>query len=84
MPELPEVQTVVDDLNAADLVGRKIIGAEVFWPRTVNGYAPEEFCREITGQTVHLIWRRAKYIVIDFLGGKHLLIHFFPEFHVAQ
>jgi formamidopyrimidine-DNA glycosylase len=75
MPELPEVQTVVNDLNAASLVGTTITGAQVFWSRTVDTLSPEEFYRNITGQTVQTIWRRAKYIVIDFFSGDHLLLH---------
>jgi formamidopyrimidine-DNA glycosylase len=75
MPELPEVQTVVNDLNLAGLPGRIITGARVFWPRTIDTLSPEEFCRQIMGQRIITIWRRAKYIVIDFASGLHLLIH---------
>ncbi len=75
MPELPEVQTVVDDLNAAGLPGTTITGAEIFWPNIIDRLSPEEFCRQIHEQTIRRIWRRAKYIVIDFIGKKHLLIH---------
>jgi len=35
MPELPEVQTIVNDLNTADLTGITISAARVFWPRTI-------------------------------------------------
>ena len=75
MPELPEVQTVVDDLNAAGLPGLTITGAEVFWHKTVDSLSPEEFCYQIHEQKIETIWRRAKYIIIDFVEQKHLLIH---------
>jgi formamidopyrimidine-DNA glycosylase len=75
MPELPEVQTVVNDLNTAALPGQTITAARVFWPRTVAPLTPEAFCRQIRGQRIDTIWRRAKYIVFDFSGGAHLLIH---------
>ena len=75
MPELPEVQTVVNDLNAAGLPGVTITGAQVFWPRIIATPSPEVFCQQIKGQTVKSIWRRAKYIVFDFASGDHLLIH---------
>ncbi len=75
MPELPEVQTVVNDLNLAGLPGRTITGAQVFWPRTIDTLSPEEFCRQMMGQRIATIWRRAKYIVIDFADSLHLLIH---------
>lgn len=75
MPELPEVQTVVNDLNTVGLIDTTVTRAQVFWPRTVGTLSPEEFCRNITGQTFQTIWRRGKYIVIDFASGDHLLIH---------
>ena len=75
MPELPEVQTVVNDLNLAGLPGRIITDAHVFWPRTIDTLSPEKFCQTIRGQQIAAIWRRAKYIVIDFADSLHLLIH---------
>jgi hypothetical protein len=35
MPELPEVQTLVNDLNAAGLIGKTITAARVYWPRSI-------------------------------------------------
>lgn len=75
MPELPEVQTIVNDLNTAGLPGTTITGARIFWSGTLDVLSPKEFCQYITGQTVQAIWRRGKYIVIDFADGDHLLIH---------
>jgi formamidopyrimidine-DNA glycosylase len=75
MPELPEVQTVVNDLNRAGLVSRTITGAQVLWPRSIATPAAEIFCQQIAGQQITAIWRRAKYIVLDFSSGAHLLIH---------
>lgn len=75
MPELPEVQTVVNDLNLAAIPGKTITEAQVFWQRTIEKLSPEECRRNLIGQTVTAIWRRAKYIVFDFASGAHLLIH---------
>ncbi|PID60041.1 formamidopyrimidine-DNA glycosylase [candidate division KSB3 bacterium] len=75
MPELPEVQTVVNDLNAAGLVGLSIRAAEVFWQKTVAPFSPEEFSQQLCGHVIQHIWRRAKYIVWDLDQGAHILIH---------
>ena len=75
MPELPEVQTIVNDLNAAGLSGTTITRAQVFWPRIIATPSARKFCQQIKGQTIHTLWRRAKYLVFDFTGGDHLLIH---------
>jgi formamidopyrimidine-DNA glycosylase len=75
MPELPEVQTIVDDLNAADVIGRRISHAKIFWPRTISGLSPKQFCRRVKGQKFIAIWRRGKYLVFDFASGETLLLH---------
>jgi len=75
MPELPEVQTVVNDLIAADLVGATINSAKIHWPKTISGQTPRVFGRLIKGRSITAIWRRAKFIVIDLDEGWHLLIH---------
>ena len=73
MPELPEVQTVVNDLKALKLAGRTITGASLYWPRTVA--CPDNFCEAIAGRTVLNIWRRAKYLVFDLSGDLSLIVH---------
>jgi len=75
MPELPEVQTVVDNLNILKLVGCSISGAKVYWPRTIADMAPTTFCKKIKGRTIQQIVRRGKYIVIGLSQGLTLLIH---------
>ena len=75
MPELPEVQTLVNDLNAAGFAGTTITGARVYWPRTVVQLSPEDFSRQVTGRTVASIRRRGKYIVFEFIQGPSLLVH---------
>lgn len=75
MPELPEVQTVVNDLLASGIVGRTITGARVFWPRSVAMPSAEAFCQAIPGHAIERVWRRAKYLIMDLTGGDHLLAH---------
>lgn len=75
MPELPEVQTIVNDLNLAGLVGTTIAAARVFWPRTIAIPSPRAFCRKIKGKKISAITRRGKFLVIDFENNHHLLIH---------
>jgi len=75
MPELPEVQTVVNDLIYAGLIGKTICSADVLWNKTIGTQSPGDFVNKITGQKIRNIRRRAKYIIIDFQSGFHLLIH---------
>lgn len=75
MPELPEVQTIVDDLIRAGLIGRTVAGCRVTWPRVVAGAPVRDFCHRIAGGRVAAVRRRGKFIRCDFSGGLCLLIH---------
>lgn len=75
MPELPEVQTIVDDLNAADLIGMPITGARVFWPRTIAEPSPRLFCSHLKNHKFTAIERRGKYLVFNIDTGSTLLLH---------
>ncbi|MFC1798749.1 DNA-formamidopyrimidine glycosylase [Thermodesulfobacteriota bacterium] len=75
MPELPEVQTIVNDLIASDLIDKKIISARVYWPKTIDRMSPATFCRRIKGKQIRSIDRRGKFIVIKLSQQTVLLIH---------
>ncbi|MDD5732058.1 MAG: bifunctional DNA-formamidopyrimidine glycosylase/DNA-(apurinic or apyrimidinic site) lyase [Patescibacteria group bacterium] len=75
MPELPEVQTVVDDLNKK-IKGSKILG--VFYcdnKKAFKGITFEKFKKEIKNRKIIDIKRRAKYILINLTGSKVLIFH---------
>lgn len=74
MPELPEVETIVRELNESQLIGRTIVEAKVFWARTVAIPKLHEFCDRLIGQKIKIILRRGKYIIIE-LSRDVLLIH---------
>ena len=75
MPELPEVQTLVDDLNASSVVGSTITSARIFWPKTVADISPQAFNRRIRGLRIIAVWRRGKYLVFELEPGYQLLLH---------
>lgn len=75
MPELPEVQTIVNDLIAAGIIGQRIVSASVYWPGSIAGLCPTEFCQRISGRGLAGIRRRGKYIVLDLMPKGALLIH---------
>lgn len=75
MPELPEVQTIVNVLISSGLPGTRIIDVSVRWPKTIATSSPAAFCRLMAGKAVLSIRRRAKYIIFDLSGGYHLFIH---------
>ena len=52
MPELPEVQTVVDNLNKLKIIGCSITDAKIYWPRTIAEMTPATFCKKIKGCSI--------------------------------
>jgi len=85
MPELPEVQTVVNDLIAADIVGRTISDIQVRWAGSIDGIAPLQFRRRLIGRRIQGISRRAKFIVWQLDGPRKMLTHLrmTGRFHLA-
>lgn len=75
MPELPEVETIARDLNAAGIVGRTLTCAHVYWPGTIATPSAQDFCRLIERKTIAGVRRRGKFLVFDFAGGGNLLMH---------
>ena len=63
MPELPEVETIARSLKP-ELVGKTILSADLRWARTLATPSPAQFKKQIAGQKILDISRRAKYIVI--------------------
>ncbi len=74
MPELPEVETIVRELIASHLIGKKIIQASVFWNGIIDTSAAHEFTERIRNQAIIKIERRGKYLVFT-LTHDTLLVH---------
>lgn len=75
MPELPEVETIVRGLRAANnIVGKTIINSQVLWQRSLAVPLPVEFHEKIKGQQILAVDRRGKFIVIS-LTRQSMLIH---------
>ena len=74
MPELPEVQTIVSDLNRK-IKGQKIVGFWTDWPKLVKLPNPSDFKKKIKGLRIEKVERIGKNIVFFLSNNKALLIH---------
>ncbi|MBI3040183.1 MAG: DNA-formamidopyrimidine glycosylase [Chloroflexi bacterium] len=74
MPELPEVETVKNELSPY-IIGRRIMGVTLVWEGIVKQPSVEEFRSRIIGQEITGIERRGKYLIIGLSGGDLLVIH---------
>jgi formamidopyrimidine-DNA glycosylase len=75
LPELPEVQTIIDALKTAGVEGKCIQRARVYWPNIIATSKPQWFCRRIKNKRIVTIGRRGKLIVSQLSEGLFLIIH---------
>ncbi len=73
MPELPEVETVVQGLLQGKIIGKRIAAISITYPQLVK--QPDEFLKEVKGASVEHCYRRGKFILFDLSCGKTLLVH---------
>jgi formamidopyrimidine-DNA glycosylase len=75
MPELPEVETIVRDLNKK-VLGRTFLNAWTDFPKMIKRPKNlEGFKKEIKGKKIKKIWRRGKNIIFELSNNYSLLIH---------
>src|ERR687890_359446 len=72
MPELPEVETIKEDLRGL-VVGSKIERAEVLDPSLVEQPSAEEFVGRLTGVVISGARRRAKHLIVELETGDSLV-----------
>ena len=65
MPELPEVQTVVNQIKS-DLLRNKVESITPIWPKVLHNFTSEKAKQKIKDGEILDVSRRAKFIIIKF------------------
>ena len=65
MPELPEVETVTNSVKK-HILNKSFNSLELFWPKTLDNFTILDFDKKIKDKKVVNVFRRAKYIIIQF------------------
>ena len=74
MPELPEVETVVRQLEP-EVEGHRIEALEVLDERWSRPVPPQQLGDEVAGATIERLARRGKYILMGLDGARTLVMH---------
>ncbi|MDD4876689.1 MAG: bifunctional DNA-formamidopyrimidine glycosylase/DNA-(apurinic or apyrimidinic site) lyase [Dehalococcoidales bacterium] len=74
MPELPEVETVKNELLPY-VIRRQVTGLNLIWKGIAHQPPAAEFCSRLIGQTIKGITRRGKYLLFSLTGEEVLIIH---------
>jgi formamidopyrimidine-DNA glycosylase len=74
MPELPEVETIREQL-APRLEGRDLVRVEILDPRLTRPHDLFEVAEELEGDRIVRVERRGKYLLLRLESGRGLLVH---------
>ncbi len=74
MPELPEAETIKEDLK--DIIkSRRIEGLEVGLAKAIKNTSGKRFIQELKGDVFESLSRKGKYLIFSLRSGKSLVIH---------
>jgi formamidopyrimidine-DNA glycosylase len=74
VPELPEVETIKEDLRNV-IKGKQIKKVEVRLAKAIKNTSGRRFVQELKGDTCKSLSRRGKYLIFSLKSGKSLIIH---------
>ena len=74
MPELPEVETIKNELSS-HIIGRSISGVTLLWGKMLRQPSSDEFYIRIQGRKITGLARRGKYLIFRLDSGDSLIIH---------
>jgi len=74
MPELPEVETIVNSLRPC-VVGQTITGIVIRDTRPIQQIRVDEFCERLMGRKINSLSRRGKYIIFGLSHKENLIVH---------
>ncbi|MFH1031446.1 MAG: bifunctional DNA-formamidopyrimidine glycosylase/DNA-(apurinic or apyrimidinic site) lyase [Chloroflexota bacterium] len=74
MPELPEVETIKNELSPY-ILGRTVTGVDLPWEGIVRQPSASEFRSRLIGQKITKISRRGKYLILNLSSSEFLIIH---------
>ncbi|MBM3119179.1 MAG: bifunctional DNA-formamidopyrimidine glycosylase/DNA-(apurinic or apyrimidinic site) lyase [Chloroflexi bacterium] len=74
MPELPEVETIKNELSP-HIIGRRFTGIAICDAKPIRQPSVEEFCRKLVGQKINSLKRRGKYLIFHLSNGEALIMH---------
>jgi formamidopyrimidine-DNA glycosylase len=75
MPELPEVQTIINTLSNPNLFKHRITDVKVYKTKLLKNTTPAQFCRFLIGESIVKIERIGKYLIFKLTHDKILTVH---------
>jgi len=70
MPELPKVETIIQQLKRSDILDHKVQSIEVFWPKSFVGQH-----QKLVNVAITSLERHGKYFLFGLSNGQTLAVH---------
>lgn len=74
MPELPEVETIRRELRPR-IRNKRINDCIILRADVIAHPEPSSFCKNIIGEKIRDVTRKAKYLILELSNGKRIIIH---------
>ncbi len=74
MPELPEVETTINDLKP-DVLGKTIKEVAIPDEHAIANPSPAQFKKQLTGRKIEALSRRGKHLIFKLDDGRYLIVH---------
>ena len=75
MPELPEVQTIINALKKKPLLNHNIIKVDILLPKVIKNTTPTKFKSFMLNESIVDIKRKGKYLIFCLSHNKVWLVH---------
>jgi formamidopyrimidine-DNA glycosylase len=75
MPELPEVQTVINTLKDSGLLNKAITNVSIYKIKLLKNASPRQFQKFLVGEHFIDIERKGKFLIFHLSHKKTLVIH---------
>jgi formamidopyrimidine-DNA glycosylase len=75
MPELPEVQTIINTLNHSGVLHQTFNNVKIYKNKLIKNINPQGFARFLIGEKINTIDRIGKYLIFHLSNNKILTVH---------
>jgi formamidopyrimidine-DNA glycosylase len=75
MPELPEVQTIINTLKTSGLLHKQITNVSVYKTKLLKNSTLIKFKKFLIGESINNITRIGKYLIFHITHNKTLVVH---------
>ncbi|MDE5767621.1 MAG: DNA-formamidopyrimidine glycosylase [Malacoplasma sp.] len=75
MPELPEVQSVIDSLKEQGCLNKTITGIESIMPKLFKNCSYQDFSSHLINEKIKDITRKGKYLIFHLTNDKVFIVH---------